>query len=405
MAVLVAVLMGVGQIAADHEITALKANGISLLSVLKPLLLGASLVAVALTAYNHYVFPESNHTLANLLHDINRKRPMLEIRERMFTDLSNTMTIYVREKDDRTGRIEEVSILERKEPGDPFPRLTTAEWGMVIPDHDRDAMLIELHEGEIHDIPDREHPEKYQVVRFRRHDIYLTDVERDFQESERQTRSDREMNLTDLWEAAASERRKQDQVRSHVANLTNDLVRFEWQLLDPNGRGAQIGEARDAATGRNAAYRSARFASVRQKVDLAASQARYQEKVRESYRVREYKYMVEFHKKFAIPAACLVFVLLGVPMAVNTSRSGKGISVSLALAVYLVYYLFLVGGEKFADRGKIPPAVAMWSANAILLAIGVPVFVKTVREGAWLRVPRRLRHPFSGKRSPETLRS
>ena len=60
---------------------------------------------------------------------------------------------------------------------------------------------------------------------------------------------------------------------------------------------------------------------------------------------------MEFHKKLAIPVACLVFVLLGIPMAVSTSRSGRGVSITLALAVYLIYYLCLVGGEKVADRG------------------------------------------------------
>jgi lipopolysaccharide export system permease protein len=394
MAVLIGVLMGVGQLATDHEITAMKASGISLLTVLKPLLLGAGVVALGLTAYNHYVFPESNHTLANLLHDINRKKPMLEIRERMFTELSKQMTIYVREKDDRTGRIEDVSIFERREPGDTFPRLTTAEWGQVIPDHERDAMLIELHNGEIHDVPDREQPGTYQVVRFRRHDIYLTDVERDLQESERNTRGDREMNLSALWRAAEAERQKQRQVAAHVANLTNDLVRYEQQLLDPQRRQALLGGQQDSRGGRNLAFRAAKFANTRNKVDLAASQSRYQEKVRDSYRVRESRYLVEIHKKLAIPVACLVFVLLGVPMAVNTSRSGKGISISLALAIYLVYYLFLVGGEKFADRGRLDPAVAMWSANVVLTLVGIPIFWKTAREGAWLKLPRRLlKHP------------
>lgn len=91
--------------------------------------------------------------------------------------------------------------------------------------------------------------------------------------------------------------------------------------------------------------------------------------------------MVEFHKKFAIPFACIVFVILGVPMAVTTSRSGKGISVSLALAVYFLYYLFLMGGEKLSDRGKLDPFMAMWTANFVLLALGIPLFVRAMKEG------------------------
>jgi len=95
---------------------------------------------------------------------------------------------------------------------------------------------------------------------------------------------------------------------------------------------------------------------------------------------------VEFHKKFAIPFACIVFALLGVPMAVTTSRSGKGISASLAIAVYLIYYVFLMIGEKYADRGLLNPMLAMWAANIVLLAVGIPVFFKTVRESTLLSI-------------------
>jgi lipopolysaccharide export system permease protein len=100
---------------------------------------------------------------------------------------------------------------------------------------------------------------------------------------------------------------------------------------------------------------------------------------------------VEYQKKFAIPVACLVFVLLGVPMAVAGSRSGRGISVSLALAVYLIYWAFLMGGEKLADRGRLDPVVAMWSANVVLTLIGIPLFARTVREGSLPELPRLFR--------------
>jgi lipopolysaccharide export system permease protein len=381
MAVLVAILMAVGQLAADHEITAMKASGIDLWSVLKPLLLGAGVIALGLTAYNHFVFPESNHTLANLLYDISRKKPMLEIREQMFTDLSESMTIFVKHKDDVSGRIEDVTIFEKKDPADPSPRLTTAEWGRVIAEHDADALLIELHDGEIHEVPDQDDPLKYQVIRFRQHDIYLTEMERDFRQSDRTARSDREMNLTDLWRAAAAERQKQVKTETRVAELAGGLADAQWQLLAPATRNRQIGIAPDRAVGLNAASRDKKHRATLQKIQMTADQMRYQEKIQDSYRVRENRYLVEFHKKFAIPFACLVFALLGVPMAVSSSRSGKGVSITLALFVYLVYYLFLVGGEKFADRGKLDPALAMWMANIVLTVVGIPIFWRTLREG------------------------
>jgi len=111
-------------------------------------------------------------------------------------------------KDDRTGRIEDVTIFEKERPGDLSPRLTIATWGRIVPDHETDSMLIELHDGEIHERPDKNAPDKYQVSRFGQHNLYVENVEEDFHESNRQTRGDREMNLKDLWTAAGRERER-----------------------------------------------------------------------------------------------------------------------------------------------------------------------------------------------------
>jgi len=183
------------------------------------------------------------------------------------------------------------------------------------------------------------------------------------------------MNLTDLLAAAANERQQQRGVEANTARLTRDLLAYQWKLLDPSARQEVFGsQARDRGA-RSEAFRTAKLTATRQKVELAANQSRYQDKIRQSYHEKENRYLVEFHKKFAIPVACMVFVLLGIPLAVTTARSGKGVSVSLALILYLVYYLFLVGGEKMADRGLLNPTLAMWAANLVLTAIGIPLFL------------------------------
>ncbi len=380
MAVLVGVLMGVGQLAADHEITAMKASGLSLWSLARPLFVAAALICATQVAYNHYVYPRSNHTLVNLLQDIGRQKPMLEIREQQFTDLNEELTIFVRHKDDRTGAIGDVTIFEKGQPGDPSPRLTIAERGRIIPDHDNDLLRIELEDGEIHEVPPDQDQDTYQLTRFRRHNLVVENMEQDFQVSERTARSDREMDLTALRTAAAAERGHQADVRGRVRELAAGVLEHQWRALDGPDRGELIAAGQDVARPRRQLLDS-HFRASRQKVERALEQDRYQSRLLESYRTKENKYRVEYHKKFAIPVACVVFVLLGVPMAVAGSRSGRGISVTLALAVFLVYYAFLMGGEKLADRGRVDAIVAMWSANVVLTAVGIPLFVRTVREG------------------------
>ncbi|MCB1183858.1 LptF/LptG family permease [bacterium] len=391
MAVLIAVLMSVGQMANDNEITAMKACGISLWAVLRPLLFGAALIAAGLTAYNHYVFPRSNHTLANLLYDINRSKPMLEIREQQFTDLSDQMMIYVGSKDDKTGAITNVQIFEKQKPGDLSPRMTVAARGRIVPDHATDSMLIELYDGEIHEVPDPAEPDVYRVIRFKQHNLQLENMERDFQESGRTTRGDREMDLNDLKAAAAEERRNKTMVFGRVRDASATFLDWELGLLDPARRANLLGPDALPDDARRDGALERRFRSARTNAERAAESSRHQQRLLQTYAARENRYMVEFHKKFSIPFACMVFALLGIPMAVTTSRSGKGVSVSLALGVYLVYYAFLMAGEKLADKGLLDPAVAMWSANVFLLVAGVPMFVKAARESSLLSITLRPR--------------
>jgi lipopolysaccharide export system permease protein len=180
----------------------------------------------------------------------------------------------------------------------------------------------------------------------------------------------------------------------------NNLLRDQWRILDPKQRRERIGQADGSRGARSKEFRRAKLLGTRQKVELVASQSNYQDKIRQSYKAKENRYRVEFHKKFAIPVACLVFVLLGIPMAVTTARSGRGISVSLALACYLIYYLFLVGGEKLADRGRLDPLLSMWMANIVLTAVGIPLFLRTVRESTLFSFTLKPKPPASSKSRP-----
>jgi lipopolysaccharide export system permease protein len=87
--------------------------------------------------------------------------------------------------------------------------------------------------------------------------------------------------------------------------------------------------------------------------------------------LRAASYLVEVHKKYAIATACIVFVLVGVPVALRFPRGGIGIVVGASVAVFAVYYIGLIAGESLANRLYVPPALAMWSSNIIFTIAGV----------------------------------
>jgi hypothetical protein len=98
---------------------------------------------------------------------------------------------------------------------------------------------------------------------------------------------------------------------------------------------------------------------------------------------------VEVQKKFSIPAACLVFVLVGAPLGIRARKSGIGVAF-LSILFFVFYYLFLAGGEEMADRGIVPPWFAMWGPNLIIGAIGLYL---TLEAAEIIRRPRRRPRP------------
>jgi lipopolysaccharide export system permease protein len=83
------------------------------------------------------------------------------------------------------------------------------------------------------------------------------------------------------------------------------------------------------------------------------------------------RYDIEIHKKFSLAAACLIFVLIGAPLAVRFPRGGVGLVIGVSLLVFALYYVGLIGGESLANEGIVPPFWAMWGTNVILSVVGL----------------------------------
>jgi lipopolysaccharide export system permease protein len=91
---------------------------------------------------------------------------------------------------------------------------------------------------------------------------------------------------------------------------------------------------------------------------------------RQALRRRVAELTVEIHKKFSLPVACVVFVLVGAPLGMRVRRAGPAVAF-LSIAFFVFYWVCLVGGEELAQRSLFPPWLAMWLPNIVLGAIGI----------------------------------
>jgi hypothetical protein len=95
------------------------------------------------------------------------------------------------------------------------------------------------------------------------------------------------------------------------------------------------------------------------------------------------RFAVEWHKKFAIPAACLVFGLLGLALSLGSKKEARSAAFALSIAVIFVYYILLRLGEQAGDTGMMVPWLAMWGANIALGAMAVVLLWLNHREAAF----------------------
>jgi LPS export ABC transporter permease LptG/LPS export ABC transporter permease LptF len=113
---------------------------------------------------------------------------------------------------------------------------------------------------------------------------------------------------------------------------------------------------------------------LREQIDELEGQGKRQDAAR---------YWVEFHKKFAIPFACVVFGLLGLGLSLGSKKEARSAAFALSIAVIFVYYVFIRLGEQAGDTGLMPPLLAMWSANLVLGAAAVVLLFLNHREAAF----------------------
>jgi lipopolysaccharide export system permease protein len=396
-ATLVAPLMAFGRMAQDNEVTALRAGGVNMFRLMRPVIAASIGVAVLLTLFNNHVLPESNHAFANLMIDISRKKPALELKEGVFIQDLPGYSMLFGKVDPRTSELEHITIYEHKPRGKPTTIL--ARRGRLGYTEDGSTLTMTLEDGEIHEVPDPKHPEKYRRMVFQDHTMFIKGLSTKLERRDRESRSDREMSTRDMLREIANHQATRAPViadldsiavRSGAADLDQLLLGLGeeshipwWQrLARMAGSVIRVGpiEHRQIAARRrlemSAPPDSAQTAAPQlSEVDAAQLQVKRVQLKALDRRIQSL--WVEIHKKFSIPVACVVFVLVGAPLGLWSRRGGIGIGF-ISVVFFIFYYICLIGGEQLADRSILPPWLAMWIANVVIGGMGIVLTLRAM---------------------------
>jgi LPS export ABC transporter permease LptF/LPS export ABC transporter permease LptG len=287
MSVLVGILIGLSRLAADSEITAMRASGMGVWDFGRVLAIFVAAAWLLALVNGLYLAPWSLASLGRLEDQLKGAQASYEVQPRVFYEGFPKLVLYVQDVHSAQGGAvwSGVFLADISDPSN--PRITLAKEGILVPEGE-DRLHLHLRDGSTHET-DPTQVDRYQISTFQQTDIPI--------------------------ELALSENKADEQTPLKAMST--------WELR-------------------------ARAASV----DSASARL----------------YRIEFYNRFALPTACLVLAMVGIPLGLSSKKSGKSGGFVLTIALVFVYYFVSLIGVSLAKQGRVSPAFGAWLANLVFFA-------------------------------------
>jgi LPS export ABC transporter permease LptF/LPS export ABC transporter permease LptG len=340
MSVLMGILAGLSRMSSDAEITAFKTLGISYKRLLWPVLLFSFLGFIVTSVLTLYLAPRANYKWVQTFSESVLARVQFNINPREFNDSIPNTMLFIQDITPEAGW-QNIFLYYATPPEE--PKVILARKGRMNFYPEERRATIELFDGMIHSYPLND-IEDYRITSFGHYEEEL-DVEGAFPRIGSKKRV-REKDIKELWE---------------------DNLGIKQELLE--------------------------FPTDQENTIL------FDLKKRESI-----AHWIEIHKKIALPFACFIFALLGLPLGAFTKKGGRTSGFTLSIGIILVYYIMITAGEQIAMEGRISPLLGMWGPNILFFVVGTYFFILSVRESSLFTLPSFLKTRDKDSSAPKTAR-
>ncbi len=361
MAVLVGILLGLSRLAADSEITAMRASGMGALQFVRIVSL-VSFAALGLGLFNSiYLVPRASSSLLALEDSLKYSQASFEVQPRVFDEDFRNLVLYVQDvrPGSRAALWRHVFLADLTEPA--TPKVTTADEALVTSTGPGNLHLL-LRNGGQHQISPTD-PNQYNISTFSATDL---PIQNNSQEDAHVSRSDTPILALTLPELLR---------RANPANvIAPNVIAATTGAPIPGAPipGARPGGPRLASETRD--QKTSDPTPSGQKPTLSPAD---RERLTRPYRI-------ELNKRFSYPCACLVLMLVGVPLGLASKRGGKSTGFVLTILLVFVYYFLSLVGTALATQGKLPPLLGVWGANLIFALAGALLLQQMSRGGVAL---------------------
>lgn len=405
LAILLASLMTFGNLGERFELMAMKASGISLLKVMRPLIVLMFFIAVGAFFFQNNILPVAQVKMYSLLWSVKQKSPELEIPEGVFYDQIAGYNFFVEKKDKETGTLHSVMIYDVAKGNDIDQlKIILADSGRISVTEDKANLLLTLYHGEQFDNM-RGQGSNPQNIPYRRESFTLKEIlipfDNDFNRMDESGMRNQYVgkNISELRHTIDSVTARVDSIGAEYADeLKNrpyfNLIRF---VNKENAEGETVREYKNYSVPKDAVLP---FDSIFSHVDpsmeksVALQALEKARRLKQDYEYRGYvieddnstirKHEIELQKKFTLSIACIIFFFIGAPLGAIIRKGGIGTPIVISVILFIIYYIIDNSGYKLARDGRWMVWEGIWLSTAVLLPLGIFLTYKAINDSAVL---------------------
>ncbi len=392
LAILLASLMTFGNLGERFELLAIKASGVSLIKMMRPLIITIVIISVAAFFFQNDVLPKTQVKMYSLLYSMKQKSPELEIPEGVFYDQIKGYNLYVKQKDRKTGMLHDIIIYDISD-GFENAMIILADSGKLKFTDDKKYLFLTLYGGEsFENLRDQRGatgsvPYRREVFSFK--DI-LIPFDAGFTRMDESSMADQHIgkNISKLRSSIDSMSLKVDSIGMDIGK---DLKRSGYYTITNRPSISIAPPERKPLEGFDIEeiYASAPIQQRENWLNRALTRARNvkQEYEFKSYNADSQKFMIrrheiEMHKKFTLSFACLVFFFIGAPLGAIIRKGGLGTPIVISVFLFIFYYIIDNSGYKMARDGVWPVWEGIWLSSAALLPLGIFFTYKAMNDSS-----------------------
>ncbi len=404
LAILLASLMTFGNLGERFELTAMKASGVSLVKVMRPLIVFIALVAVGAFFFQNYVLPIAQTKMWTLLYSVRQKSPEVEIPEGVFYDQIPGYNLYVESKNPETGTLFDMMIYDVSR-GFDNTRVILADSGHLKMADDKAHLFLQLYDGEqFENLRDNNGGgttstgayQPYRRETFKTKEI-LVAFDANFNRMDESGMRNQYVgkNIEELQATIDSVTLRVDSIGNSIGTSIKEypyagISYYKMDYSNPeNPKTVRKPVALDKPIDIDSVFYKEKPSMTRSYLAQALSKAR---QMKQDYEFQSYtmaddkktirRHGIEMHKKFTLSFACLIFFFIGAPLGAIIRKGGIGTPLVISVFLFIFYYIIDNTGYKMARDGKVEVWEGIWLSSFVLLPLGVFFTYTAVRDSA-----------------------